>query len=246
MRQVVRLPQSSMLTRVKAPMKPIETERRRSKKGETVWLVGHWSPPRGARWQRMVKRLIDVIGAVVGLVVLAPFLLCVGMTVKLGSRGPVLFRQVRIGRGGRSFRMLKIRSMVANAEDLRGGLENDADAPLFKVWDDPRVTPIGRFLRSTSVDELPQLWNVLVGEMSLVGPRPALPAEVSGWTSDVHRRLQVKPGITGMWQVHGRSAATFDDYVRFDLYYVDNWSLSLDLRLLVGTVVPVLGGRGAC
>lgn len=246
MRQIARLPKDSMLSGLAAPVGPIESERHGYLKAEKGRLVGRWSPPRGAHWQRIVKRAIDVIGAMVGLVALTPFLLFVGVAVKLGSPGPVLFRQARIGRGGRPFLMLKIRSMVANAEDLRGGLENDADAPLFKVWDDPRVTPIGRLLRSASIDELPQLWNVLVGDMSLVGPRPALPREVTAWTADVHRRLQVKPGITGMWQVHGRSATTFEDYVRFDLYYVEHWSLSLDLRLLVKTVISVLRGRGAC
>src|SRR5262249_18731131 len=157
-------------------------------------------------------------------------------------RGPAVFRQVRVGRHGRPFTMLKLRTMVVNAEDERPGLagRSDVDGPLFKLRDDHRVTRVGRFLRRWSLDELAQLWNVLRGDMSIVGPRPALPDELAHWRPELYQRLRVRPGLTGMWQISGRSDATFEDYVRLDLYYIDNWSLVTDLSIILRTLPQVL------
>ncbi len=217
----------------------------------TVTSLAHFpvvyvEPVRLAGWRMVAKRAFDFTVAAVGLVVFAPVFLVAAVAIKLDSQGPVLFRQERIGKQSRTFRMLKLRSMVHNAHDLRRGLANEADGPLFKVRNDPRVTRVGRFLRSTSLDELPQLWNVLCGHMSLVGPRPALVEEVRGWTPELHERLRVRPGMTGMWQVSCRSAARFEEYVRLDLYYVDNWSLVMDIAILAKTIPSVLFRRGAC
>jgi exopolysaccharide biosynthesis polyprenyl glycosylphosphotransferase len=198
-------------------------------------------------WRAMAKRGFDVVLSGVGLLLAFPVLVAAGIAIKLSSPGPVLFRQERVGRDGATFLVLKLRTMVTDAEARLAEIAhlNEADGPLFKVRDDPRVTRVGRFLRTTSIDELPQLINVLRGEMSLVGPRPALPREVQQWSPDVHGRLRVQPGITGMWQVSGRSDSSFDDYQRLDLYYVDNWSLSTDLSILLRTVPAVLSSRGA-
>lgn len=198
-------------------------------------------------WRAVAKRSFDLVGAGLGLLVLAPFFALVALAIKLDSRGPVFFSQVRVGRLGKPFRMLKFRSMVPNAEALITELaaHNEADGPLFKMKNDPRVTPVGRVLRQLSVDELPQLVNVLKGEMSLVGPRPALFAEMNGWMPEVRERLQVRPGLTGMWQVSGRSDLAFADYIRHDLYYVENWSLWCDLAILAKTIPVLLRNRGA-
>jgi lipopolysaccharide/colanic/teichoic acid biosynthesis glycosyltransferase len=177
----------------------------------------------------------------------APILAAVAVAVKLDSRGPMIFRQVRVGRDSEPFSVLKVRTMVVDAEDRLAELreQNEADGPLFKMANDPRVTRVGRLLRVTSLDELPQLWNVLRGDMSLVGPRPALPHETEEWDALLTQRLRVKPGITGMWQVSGRSDTSFEDYTRLDLYYVDNWSLATDLAILAKTIPVVLLRRGA-
>ena len=198
-------------------------------------------------WRAVAKRAFDLAVATTCLIVAAPVLLIAAILIKLDSRGPVVFSQTRVGKGGSLFRVWKLRTMVVDAEQMLDDLRarSDVDGPLFKMRDDPRVTRVGRFLRKTSLDELPQFWNVLSGEMSVVGPRPALPSEVAGWTQDVQSRLRVKPGITGMWQVSGRSESTFDDYVRLDLYYVDNWSLLSDLAIVAKTVPIVLFRRGA-
>jgi len=204
-------------------------------------------PARLSGWRAIAKRGLDVTVAGTALLVTLPLMIISALAIKLESRGPLLFRQERVGLGGRRFRVLKVRTMVANAEELLIDLRdaNAADGPLFKVPDDPRVTRVGRVLRRFSVDELPQLWNVLRGEMSLVGPRPGLPAEMHHWGEDLHRRLRVKPGITGMWQVSGRSDSSFADYARWDLYYVDNWSFWTDLAILAKTIPVVLARRGA-
>ncbi len=198
-------------------------------------------------WRRTAKRAFDVVLASLGLLVASPVLLAAMVAIRLDSPGPVLFRQVRVGRNGRPFQVLKLRTMVEDAEALRDELleANEADGPLFKMADDPRVTRVGKVLRTTSIDELPQLWNVLRGEMSLVGPRPALPHETEAWDPLLTQRLRVTPGITGMWQVNGRSESSFEDYTRLDLYYVDNWSLLIDLAILAKTVPVVLLRRGA-
>ena len=198
-------------------------------------------------WRAVAKRTFDIFGAGLTLVAVSPILLAAMVAVKLDSPGPILFRQVRVGRNGTPFSVLKLRSMVADAEDhLNEILDlNEVDGPLFKLADDPRITRVGRIIRTSSIDELPQLWNVLRGEMSLVGPRPALPHEAEEWDQLLHQRLRVKPGITGMWQVSGRSDASFEDYTRLDLFYVDNWSLATDLAILAKTVPVVAFGRGA-
>ena len=199
-------------------------------------------------WRACFKRSFDVAVSLGAVAVIAPLLVFVALAVRLTSSGPVLFRQERLGRHGRTFTVLKFRTMVVNAEELILDLRdrNEADGPLFKMRDDPRVTRVGRLLRKTSIDELPQLFNVLRGDMSLIGPRPALPSEAAAWTEDVEDRLSVRPGITGMWQVSGRSNASFDDYVRLDLEYVDNWSLLTDLWILAKTIPCVLRADGAC
>jgi exopolysaccharide biosynthesis polyprenyl glycosylphosphotransferase len=198
-------------------------------------------------WRAWAKRTFDVVGAGLLLVLTAPILLVVAVAVKLDSKGPVLFRQVRVGRDSEPFSVLKVRTMVVDAEARLAELRelNEADGPLFKMADDPRITRVGKFLRVTSLDELPQLWNVIRGDMSLVGPRPALPHETEEWDALLTQRLRVKPGITGMWQVSGRSDTTFEDYTRLDLYYVDNWSLATDLAILAKTVPVVLLRQGA-
>ncbi|HEV2070237.1 MAG TPA: sugar transferase [Acidimicrobiales bacterium] len=204
-------------------------------------------PVRRQGWRAGAKRAFDLSLACTGLVVAAPVMAVVALAVRMTSPGPVLFRQKRLGHEGQLFEMLKFRTMVANAEELLLDLtgDNEADGPLFKMRNDPRITRVGRHLRKLSLDELPQLWNVVVGDMALVGPRPALPHEITGWSPELHQRLRVKPGITGMWQVSGRSDNSFDDYVRLDLYYVDNWSLLADLTILAQTVPVVLFRRGA-
>ena len=198
-------------------------------------------------WRAVAKRTFDVVVAAVAMVVTAPIALAAAIAVKVDSSGPVVFSQVRVGRDSKPFSVLKFRSMAADAEDRLAGLLalNEADGPLFKMAEDPRVTRVGRFLRKTSIDEFPQLWNVLRGDMSLVGPRPALPHETEEWDALLAQRLRVKPGITGMWQVSGRSDTSFEDYTRLDLYYVDNWSLATDLAILIKTVPVVLLRRGA-
>ena len=193
------------------------------------------------------KRVFDVVGAVVLLALLSPVLLAAALAVKLHDRGPVLFRQPRVGRDGRLFPMLKFRSMVTDAESRLADLAhlNESDGVLFKIRRDPRVTPVGRFLRKYSIDELPQLFNVLRGQMSLVGPRPPLAAEVAAYGADDHRRLLVRPGMTGLWQVSGRSELSWNEAVRLDLYYVDNWSMVTDLVIMAKTMRAVLASSGA-
>ncbi|HEX5267221.1 MAG TPA: sugar transferase [Acidimicrobiales bacterium] len=204
-------------------------------------------PKPAAGWRAGAKRLIDIVGAAAGLALLVPLTLALAVLVMLDSPGPALFVQERIGKDGRTFRMFKFRTMVRDAPQMLSELRtsNEADGPLFKIARDPRITRVGRVLRRASLDELPQLWNVLRGDMSLVGPRPALPGEAAGWTPELYQRLRVKPGLTGMWQVNGRSSVSFDEYVRLDLYYVNNWSIATDLAILAKTLPAVLSGRGA-
>ncbi|CAN5804938.1 sugar transferase [soil metagenome] len=198
-------------------------------------------------WRAVAKRSFDFAAALGGIVATAPIALVAAIAIKIDTRGPVIFSQVRVGQDSDPFPVLKFRTMVPDAEDRLAELQasNEADGPLFKMADDPRITRVGRFLRKTSIDELPQLWNVLRGDMSLVGPRPALPHETEEWDALLAQRLRVKPGITGMWQVSGRSDTSFEDYTRLDLYYVDNWSLATDLAILAKTVPVVLLREGA-
>jgi exopolysaccharide biosynthesis polyprenyl glycosylphosphotransferase len=195
---------------------------------------------------RVVKRGIDLLGSGIGLLLLSPILLGVALWIRATSEGPALFRQTRIGRDGEEFRVVKFRTMYQDAEARKAELmgDNETDGPLFKMSDDPRITKPGKILRRTSIDELPQLINVFKGEMSLVGPRP-LPVDDSDFKGHVRRRLLVRPGITGLWQVSGRSDITWDEAVRLDLYYVENWSLALDLTILMRTVLAVWRGEGA-
>jgi exopolysaccharide biosynthesis polyprenyl glycosylphosphotransferase len=200
-------------------------------------------------WELVVKRLLDLVGSAVLLVVTFPIMLCVALAIRLDSKGPVLFSQNRSGLRGRAFRMYKFRTMVTNAEQGRAELEdrNEMSGPVFKVKNDPRVTRVGGVLRKTSLDELPQLWNVLRGEMSLVGPRP-LPLYETANFGDLtqRRRMSVRPGLTCLWQVRGRNQITdFKDWVILDLEYIDRWSLWLDLKILLRTVPVVLFGWGA-
>ncbi len=195
----------------------------------------------------LTKRAIDIGLSLFGLVALAPVLMAVALAVRLSSPGPAFFVQERIGRGGKPFKMLKIRSMYVDAERQRKHYEalNERDGPVFKLRKDPRVTTVGRVLRRFSIDELPQLANVLRGEMSLVGPRPPLPSEYSTYGERERRRLLVTPGITCIWQVSGRSNIDFSTWVEMDLAYIRSWSLLLDVSLLARTIPAVLGGRGA-
>jgi exopolysaccharide biosynthesis polyprenyl glycosylphosphotransferase len=194
-----------------------------------------------------LKRAIDLIGSAFLLLVVSPLFLIIAAAIKLTSKGPVFFRQTRVGLNGRHFILLKFRSMVVDAEQRLREIAhlNEMDGPVFKVRHDPRVTPVGRLLRKTSLDELPQLINVLRGEMSLVGPRPPVPSEVVAYAPWQKRRLSMKPGITCLWQVNGRNTIDFDQWMKLDLEYIDNWSLGLDLKIVGKTVPAVLLGKGA-
>ena len=198
-------------------------------------------------YRRGGKRILDIVGASVGLFLAAPLLLLAALAILLDSPGPIFHRAVRVGRGGRKFRFLKLRSMRVGAEELRGLLLhlNQAQGPAFKLHDDPRVTRVGRILRKTSLDELPQLWHVFTGEMSLVGPRPPFPEEVERYEPWMLRRLSVRPGLTCLWQVSGRSDLPFDEWMRLDLEYVDRCSFLMDVAILLRTIPAVLSGRGA-
>jgi exopolysaccharide biosynthesis polyprenyl glycosylphosphotransferase len=198
----------------------------------------------GVAW--LVKNLMDRLLAALLLLLFAPLLAVISVLIPLSDRGPVLFTQKRVGREGKTFKVIKFRTMYTDAADRLALLvdQNESDGLLFKIRNDPRITPVGRLLRKTSLDELPQLLNVLKGEMSLVGPRP-LPADDGDFLGDVRRRMLVRPGMTGLWQVSGRSDLSWDDAVRLDLYYVDNWSLAFDLLILWRTVWVVVGSKGA-
>jgi lipopolysaccharide/colanic/teichoic acid biosynthesis glycosyltransferase len=208
----------------------------------------------------LLKRTLDIIGAIAGLLLLSPVMLMTAIAIVMTTPGPIIFRQVRVGKWGRPFFFYKFRSMYANADDrihrefvtklIRGHLEEvnqgDNDNPHYKLKSDPRVTPIGKFIRDTCIDEIPQLFNVLKGDMSLVGPRPPLPYEVENYKSwHLRRVLEAKPGVTGLWQVNGHSSTTFDDMVRFDLQYANNCSPMLDLKILLSTVGKMLKGIAA-
>lgn len=207
----------------------------------------HVELPRFTGWKCVAKRVTDLVLTSIGLLAISPVLGVIAVAIKINDRGPVIFRQVRIGIDGREFTMLKFRSMVVDAEQRLPEIAtlNQGAGPLFKMQRDPRITRIGRVLRRFSLDELPQLFNVLAGSMSLVGPRPALPSEVDSYESHVRRRLKVLPGLTGLWQVSGRSLLTWEQTVRLDLGYVENWSIGMDLRILVKTVRAVFGHAGA-
>lgn len=207
----------------------------------------HVTTPTLEGGQRVAKRLFDVVVSGTLIVLTAPLMAILAIMVKIDSRGPVLFRQERVGIEGAPFYMLKFRSMVIDAEERLADLEhrNEGNGVLFKIRNDPRITRVGGFLRRYSLDELPQLFNIFAGSMSLVGPRPPLPREVEAYEHDVRRRLLVKPGLTGLWQVSGRSNLSWQDSVRLDLYYVENWSLAGDLVIILRTVRAVFHSTGA-
>ena len=193
------------------------------------------------------KRAIDILGSTVGLVLLSPILLIVAIAIKIESKGPVIFSQQRIGLKGEEFKMYKLRSMVEDAEELKKDLmkDNEMSGPMFKMKDDPRVTRVGRFIRKTSIDELPQLINVLKGDMSLVGPRPSLPKEVKKFKPWMKKRLDVKPGLTCFWQVSGRNSIDFEDWMKLDIKYVEERSFWVDIKLIFKTFFVLFGDENA-
>ncbi|WP_411169801.1 sugar transferase [Clostridium sp. MB05] len=194
------------------------------------------------------KRFIDIIASFLGLTILSPVLLIVAILIKLESKGKAIFSQKRIGLNGKEFKMYKFRSMVENAEELKVNLakENEMSGPMFKIKNDPRVTKVGKFIRKTSIDELPQLINILKGEMSLVGPRPSLPKEVEKFEPWMLKRLSVKPGLTCYWQVSGRNNIDFYDWMNLDLQYVNDRGFLLDLKLIFQTFFVLFGDKNAC
>jgi exopolysaccharide biosynthesis polyprenyl glycosylphosphotransferase len=207
----------------------------------------HYLSVRRKPVQQAVKRAFDILSSSIALTLLSPLMIVIAVLIKLTSRGPLLFKQQRVGLQGRAFHMLKFRSMIANAEELKAQLigMNEQQGPVFKMRRDPRITKVGRFIRKYSIDELPQLINVLRGEMSIVGPRPPIPEEVAKYEAWQRRRLSVRPGLTCVWQVSGRNQISFDDWMYLDMQYIDHWSLAQDFQLILKTVPVVLSGRGA-
>ena len=199
------------------------------------------------KFYEIFKRGIDIIGAGSGLLLLSPVIAIVACAVKFTSKGPIFFSQKRVGKNGKIFDMYKFRSMVVNAEELKEKLahQNEMSGPMFKMKDDPRVTKVGKFIRKTSLDELPQLWNVLKGDMSLVGPRPSLPKEVKQFEKWMYKRLTVKPGLTCYWQVSGRNNIDFEDWMKLDCRYVDERNLWIDIKLIFKTVGVLFGDKNA-
>ena len=195
----------------------------------------------------VIKRIIDIVASFTGLIVLSPLMLVVSILIKLESKGEVIFKQKRVGLNGKEFYMYKFRSMVINAEELKAELEsqNEMSGPMFKMKDDPRITRIGKFIRKTSIDELPQLINVIKGDMSLVGPRPSLPKEVEEFETWMRERLEVKPGLTCIWQVSGRNNIDFEDWMKLDIKYVRERSFKLDIKLILKTVLVLFGDKNA-
>jgi lipopolysaccharide/colanic/teichoic acid biosynthesis glycosyltransferase len=219
-------------------------------RGEVDW--DSFLPPHAhtLRWKigRRVKRAIDLVGAAVGLIVLSPVLVLIALLIKLTSRGPIFYRSKYVGERAHPFMGYKFRSMVANADELKGSMAhlNHMHGPAFKIRDDPRITPVGGILRKYSLDELPQLWSVLKGDMSLVGPRPPLPEEFERYEAWHRGKLAITPGITCFWQINGRSDIhDFDEWMRLDLKYIEEWSLWTDVKILARTLPAVLRGHGA-
>ena len=195
----------------------------------------------------VIKRLIDVVCSFMGVLLLSPLFIIIAIIIKMTSKGPVFFSQKRVGKNGKEFDMYKFRSMVVNAEELKEKLaaKNEMSGPMFKMKDDPRVTKVGKFIRKTSIDELPQLWNVLKGDMSLVGPRPSLPKEVAQFENWMYKRLEVKPGLTCYWQVNGRNNIDFEDWMKLDIKYVNERSTWIDIKLIFKTIGVLFGDKNA-
>jgi exopolysaccharide biosynthesis polyprenyl glycosylphosphotransferase len=233
-------------TRVAADIFPAKISKVSMEFVENIPVITFSTTPDHA-YSLFIKRVMDVTLSAILLIVLMPFMLLIGLLVKLTSKGPAIYRQVRCGLYGRKFVLYKFRSMREGAEDVLWEIKhlNEMDGPVFKMRNDPRVTPLGRILRKTSIDEWPQFWNVLMGDMSLVGPRAPLPEEVKEYTRWQRRRLSVKPGITCLWQVSGRNEIDFHEWMKLDLHYIDNWSLLLDVKIILRTFPVVLLGKGA-
>ncbi len=233
-------------TRIAADFFPVKVSKVSMEFLENVPLITFGSRP-DHPLSMFLKRVMDVLIASVLLVLLAPLMVVFGILIGLTSKGPIIYRQIRCGLYGRKFVLYKFRSMREGAEDVLWEIKhlNEMDGPVFKMRNDPRVTPLGRFLRKSSIDEWPQFWNVLTGDMSLVGPRAPLPEEVREYTRWQRRRLSVKPGITCLWQVSGRNEIDFHEWMKLDLHYIDNWSLLLDVKILLRTFPVVLMGKGA-
>ncbi len=222
-------PRSASLAASVAPVLPFET------------------PEASGFYLRFGKRALDIAGALVALILAAPIVALIAALIRLESRGPVFYKSVRVGRGGRPFTFYKLRSMVKDADRKRHKIAhmNEADGPIFKIARDPRITRVGRFIRTTSLDEIPQFYNVLIGDMSLVGPRPPIPEEVAQYEPWQLRRLDVRPGITCLWQISGRSRIGFQEWMRLDLEYIKHQSFGLDLKILLRTIPAVLSREGA-
>jgi exopolysaccharide biosynthesis polyprenyl glycosylphosphotransferase len=235
-----------MKTRVQLEFLPAAYTRIYLEKFREVQLLSLSSAP-DSELHLFFKRVFDIALSAVSLAVLSPLLAGIAAMIRITSPGPVLFQQTRCGLGGRRFTLYKFRSMINNAEQLRAELHqlNELDGPVFKMSDDPRITPVGRWLRRFSLDELPQLWNILRGEMSFVGPRPAVPEEVEQYQDWQRRRLRMRPGLTCTWVLEGRNHLDFDRWMQLDLTYIDNWSLWLDVKIFLLTIPIVLSGRGA-
>lgn len=212
--------------------------------GQPVFL--YHSVPEN-RFALLIKEMMDRLGAVVGMILSAPILLLSTIAIKIDSRGPIFYRQKRTGKNGKVFDMFKLRTMVNDADEAKNKLMhlNEMTGPVFKISEDPRVTKVGKFLRKYSIDEIPQFWNVLKGDMSLIGPRPPLPTEVEKFEPWQHRKLSVKPGLSCLWQINGRNNVDFEHWMKLDLQYIDRWSLKEDARILVKTIPAVLKGKGA-
>jgi exopolysaccharide biosynthesis polyprenyl glycosylphosphotransferase len=239
--------QHGITMRIHADIFGVESTRWRPEDFEGDQYIATYTPA-SELWPRTVKRIFDVVVASLALVALLPVFALAAIAVKLSSSGPIFFHQQRIGLNKRRFKMLKFRSMVHNAEALMPALEkwNEASGPVFKIRNDPRITPVGQLLRRSSIDELPQLLNVLTGDMSLVGPRPLPVRDFDGFNEDrQRRRFSIKPGITCLWQVNGRSNLSFEQWMELDLKYLDEWSLWLDLKILTRTIPAVFRGAGA-
>ncbi|WP_127531050.1 sugar transferase [Paenibacillus kobensis] len=229
-------------------MTPQRNEAEVALEGTAYYTLHALERNKNIRTYLILKRAMDIIGAAVGILILSPVFISVAILIKLEDpRGPIFFHQSRVGKNETGFRMYKFRSMVSNAEELLEGLlsQNEIEGAMFKMKEDPRITRIGRFIRRTSIDELPQLWNVIRGDMSLVGPRPPIPREVAEYTNHDKIRLKVTPGCTGLWQVSGRNELTFKQMVELDIEYIQNRTILFDIKIMLRTVKVLFGSKNA-